>query len=165
MKVVIADTSPLNYLILVDAINILPRLYERVTIPDVVLGELTDRDAPREVARWAATLPEWIDVLPAPFSEEPSLQGLDPGESAAILLAQRQRESVTSDRRRIRANGSGKARDPDYRNARRTPSGISPGIDCAARSPGSSDGHQFPSLKSVGRRTPLRIRGETGQAR
>lgn len=36
MKVVIADASPLNYLILVDAVEILSRLYGRVTIPDVV---------------------------------------------------------------------------------------------------------------------------------
>lgn len=42
MKVVIADTSPLNYLVLVDAVEILPRLYDRITIPDAVLAELTD---------------------------------------------------------------------------------------------------------------------------
>lgn len=50
MKVVIADTSPLNYLILVDAVEIPPRLYGRVTIPDIVLRELTDEGAPEEVA-------------------------------------------------------------------------------------------------------------------
>lgn len=32
MKVVIADTSPLNYLILVNAVEVLPRLYGRVMI-------------------------------------------------------------------------------------------------------------------------------------
>jgi predicted nucleic acid-binding protein len=58
MKVVIADTSPLNYLILAGAIEVLPRLYGRVVIPDVVLAELTNEDAPMEVAEWAAMAPE-----------------------------------------------------------------------------------------------------------
>jgi len=53
MKVVIADTSPINYLILIGAIEILPRMYGRVTIPDVVLRELTDQEAPKEVSTWA----------------------------------------------------------------------------------------------------------------
>jgi predicted nucleic acid-binding protein len=91
MKVVIADTSPLNYLILVGAVEILPHLYDRVTIPDVVLRELTDEDAPEQVAGWARRRPDWIEVQ-ATVSEHSSLQGLDEGESAAILLAQQQAE-------------------------------------------------------------------------
>jgi predicted nucleic acid-binding protein len=31
---VIADTSPLNYLILIDAVELLPPLYERIVLPD-----------------------------------------------------------------------------------------------------------------------------------
>jgi len=33
MTVVISDTSPLNYLVLIDEIDVLPRLYGRVIIP------------------------------------------------------------------------------------------------------------------------------------
>ena len=58
MRVVIADTSPINYLILIDAIEILPRLYGRVIVPLEVLAELTDPDAPAEVARWLHDGPE-----------------------------------------------------------------------------------------------------------
>jgi len=58
MKVVIADTSPLNYLILVDAVHILPRLFGRVMIPDLVLRELTGEGAPKDVAERAAIRPE-----------------------------------------------------------------------------------------------------------
>jgi len=32
MTVVVANTSPLNYLILIDAIDLLPRLYGRIVI-------------------------------------------------------------------------------------------------------------------------------------
>jgi len=41
MKVVVADTSPVNYLVLIDCIDVLRRLYARVVIPDEVLSELT----------------------------------------------------------------------------------------------------------------------------
>jgi predicted nucleic acid-binding protein len=38
MTVVVADTSPLNYLILIEAIDLLPRLYKSIIIPAEVLG-------------------------------------------------------------------------------------------------------------------------------
>jgi hypothetical protein len=46
MKAVIADTSPLNYLILIGEVEVLAQLYGEVLIPDVVLAELTDSEAP-----------------------------------------------------------------------------------------------------------------------
>ena len=49
MTVVIADTSPLNYLILIEAIGLLPRLYKSIVIPAEVLGELIDDGAPGQV--------------------------------------------------------------------------------------------------------------------
>lgn len=62
MTVVIADTSPLNYLILIEAIDLLPRLYRKIIIPAEVLGELIDEGAPRPVSEWAMKLPEWMQV-------------------------------------------------------------------------------------------------------
>jgi predicted nucleic acid-binding protein len=38
---VVADTSPLNYLVLINQINLLPQLYGRVLIPESVLEELS----------------------------------------------------------------------------------------------------------------------------
>jgi len=49
MTVVVADTSPLNYLILVGEIGILSQLYERVVVPEEVYAELRDAGAPRAV--------------------------------------------------------------------------------------------------------------------
>jgi len=37
MTIVIADTSPINYLVLIDEIGILPRLYQRIIIPRMYL--------------------------------------------------------------------------------------------------------------------------------
>ena len=88
MTVVVADTSPLNYLALIELIDVLPRLYGRVVIPHEVLSELTDPDAPSRVLEWARSLPDWIDVRHVPAAEDPALSHLDPGERSAIVVAQ-----------------------------------------------------------------------------
>jgi predicted nucleic acid-binding protein len=36
---IVADTSPINYLVLIDLVGILPRLYTRVLIPHRRIGE------------------------------------------------------------------------------------------------------------------------------
>lgn len=46
---VVSNTSPLNYLILLDEINVLPRLYERVSIPQSVCEELQAAETPEAV--------------------------------------------------------------------------------------------------------------------
>jgi predicted nucleic acid-binding protein len=86
--VVIADTSPLNYLVLIGAIDVLPRLFGRVIIPAEVLGELQHPETPQQVLDWSAHLPDWIEVVPSSTVRIPSdLAGLDAGECAAIALA------------------------------------------------------------------------------
>lgn len=62
--VVVADTSPINYLVLIDRIGILPQLYTRILIPTAVLEELKHPVAPEPVRDWAAHPPSWLDVLP-----------------------------------------------------------------------------------------------------
>ncbi len=52
MTVVVADTSPLNYLVLIGQIDMLRALYGGVVVPPEVLAELTDRAAPHEVLEW-----------------------------------------------------------------------------------------------------------------
>lgn len=46
MKVVVADTSPLNYLVLIGQVDVLRRLYGKVLIPPEVLDELNNSGAP-----------------------------------------------------------------------------------------------------------------------
>jgi predicted nucleic acid-binding protein len=87
MTVVIADSSPLNYLTLIGSVDVLRRLYGSVIVPQQVIAELTDPAAPHEVRRWASNLPDWIDVGVTVVSDTDMLH-LDPGERAAITLAQ-----------------------------------------------------------------------------
>jgi predicted nucleic acid-binding protein len=91
MTVVIADTSPINYLILIGQIDILPLLYTHLVIPWDVYTELTDIGAPLQVRRWAAQLPAWLEVRQSP-DRDASLMDLDAGESAAIALAKLESE-------------------------------------------------------------------------
>jgi predicted nucleic acid-binding protein len=90
MRLVVSDASPLHYLILVDAADILPRLFERVYLPIEVRDELTCQAAPPTVRTWIQHAPRWIEILPTPAvrSNDPALAALDPGERAAILLAE-----------------------------------------------------------------------------
>ena len=84
---VVADTSPLNYLVLVHQINLLPELYSRVLIPESVLDELSAVETPQLVRDWATNLPEWIEVSPAAPIADAGLTRLHVGERDAIWLA------------------------------------------------------------------------------
>jgi len=85
VSLVIADTSPLNYLIQCELVALLEGLFERVVIPPAVLDELRDPGAPVAVRHWALALPSWAEVR-SPADDRP-LDGLDLGESQAIALA------------------------------------------------------------------------------
>jgi predicted nucleic acid-binding protein len=86
--IVVADTSPINYLILIDQISVLETLYRRVLIPHAVHDELLNPHAPASVRAWAKNPPEWLEMLSP--SKPLSLFGakLGPGESEAIALAE-----------------------------------------------------------------------------
>ncbi len=83
--VIVADTSPINYLVLIDHIVILPRLYTRVLIPPAVFDELTHPAAPSLVREWAKRHPIWLEVMSP--KNTVALAQLDLGESQAIALA------------------------------------------------------------------------------
>ena len=85
MTTVISDTSPVNYLCLIGAIDILPRLFDSVIIPPTVLLELQHSKAPAAVSSWLQQWPAWLK-LQAPANLLDGLD-LDAGESEAISLA------------------------------------------------------------------------------
>jgi predicted nucleic acid-binding protein len=91
VTVVIADTSPLRYLICLGLVELLPRLYGRVAIPAQVARELGACGAPAVVAEWISAPPDWLEVRELSPREGadvwPAVQLLDEGERDAILLA------------------------------------------------------------------------------
>ena len=87
MAVVVADTGPPHYLLLVEQIGLLPELFGRVTVPTSVHAELLHPGAPALVRRWAASPSAWLTVAPASAPDDPVFGRLDDGEAAAIALA------------------------------------------------------------------------------
>ena len=85
MRLVVADTGPIHYLVLIGHIDILPRLFERVVLPSLVLAELSHELAPACVKRWAAAAPAWLEVAESPTVTLSA--GIHKGEAAAIALA------------------------------------------------------------------------------
>ena len=85
--IVVADTSPINYLILIDEIDILAKMYGRVVIPHAVREELLRPSAPEAVRNWTSTSPTWLEVRSPVHAPDASLATLDAGERDAIMLA------------------------------------------------------------------------------
>ncbi len=73
---------------LIDAIELLPKLFEKVFTPVAVQAELLDADAPAMVRAWAAQPPPWLAVRPATSAaDDPAWRALDAGEREALALA------------------------------------------------------------------------------
>jgi predicted nucleic acid-binding protein len=89
MRLVVADTGPINYLILIEAIEVLPKLFETIFAPRAVHDELAHVDAPPKVRAWIAHCPTWLEVRPNLDwnTNHATAAALDEGERAAIALA------------------------------------------------------------------------------
>lgn len=83
--IVISDTSPINYLVLIDEIDLLPKLFGEVVVPSAVTKELNHPGAPNKVRRWIGSPPLWLEIRD-PLFIDPTIQ-LDTGETSAISLA------------------------------------------------------------------------------
>lgn len=89
----VADASPPCYLVLIGEIDLLPKLFVQVSVPQAVIAELLHEDAPEPVRTWASNPPTWIAVTKNPPSATAGLERLQAGEQAAMLLA----ESIEAD--------------------------------------------------------------------
>lgn len=92
--IVISDTTPLNYLILIDQANILKQLYDVVVIPQAVLDEMLSTGTPEVVREWILGRPEWINVQAVPLSIDVEMKQIEAGEREAILLAEQLRADL-----------------------------------------------------------------------
>lgn len=83
--IVVSDTSPINYLVLIEFQDLLPTVFGRVLIPEAVHRELEADGTPERVRQFVATAPGWLEVRPAP-DVPAALEHLDSGEREAIAL-------------------------------------------------------------------------------
>jgi predicted nucleic acid-binding protein len=87
MQSIVADTTPLNYLVLIQAADILPELYRTVLIPPAVNAELAHANTPAVVRAWISQPPAWLKVVSLKQPVDSALEHLDAGEREAISLA------------------------------------------------------------------------------
>jgi predicted nucleic acid-binding protein len=86
--IVIADSTPLHYLVLLNHAHILRELYGPIIIPEAVFRELQADRTPVTVRQWIAARPDWLEVRRASVPQDLALTELDPGECEAIALAE-----------------------------------------------------------------------------
>lgn len=88
MLVVVADSGPIHYLLLIRHAEILPALFEKVIIRSEVHDELAHPQAPEAVRRWINAPLPWLETRShagGPAGAE--LDAPDEGERAALMLA------------------------------------------------------------------------------
>ncbi len=87
--IVVADASPLCYLILISCVDVLPKLFGSVSIPQAVREELISADAPVVLQSWIAQPPAWLEIHSVSSEVAEELSNLHTGEREAIMLAER----------------------------------------------------------------------------
>ena len=83
---IVSDTSPLNYLVLIEAVDLLPKIYRRVIVPAAVMAELSRPQSPGPVRALAKNPPTWMEIA-SPQRTHSEIVGLGDGETSAIALA------------------------------------------------------------------------------
>lgn len=86
--IIVSDTSPICYLLLLELIELLPQLYHQVVIPQAVANELSAPHAPLVVQNWIRNPPEWVTIQIINPTFDLILEDLDLGEKEAIILAE-----------------------------------------------------------------------------
>ncbi|MDQ2923980.1 MAG: hypothetical protein M3R43_00200 [Acidobacteriota bacterium] len=87
--IVVCDTTPISYLIQIELIDLIPRLFGTACLPSAVLHELQHPNAPTVVRSWVEALPSWVSIYrPGPI-KSPLLLGLHIGEREALAIAEK----------------------------------------------------------------------------
>lgn len=82
--IVVSDTSPINYLVLIQEIECLLRLFGKIIIPQAVLEELQQTKTPEAVKNWIASHPQWLEIQNVKTIDQTISLGA--GESEAISI-------------------------------------------------------------------------------
>jgi predicted nucleic acid-binding protein len=85
---VIADTSPLHYLVLIGQAAILPLLFGHVLVPAAVAEELQRPRTPAAVRAWIESPPVWLAIRSPRQPPVSTVVRLGAGEREVLSLAQ-----------------------------------------------------------------------------
>jgi predicted nucleic acid-binding protein len=85
--ITVANTTPLRYLIEIEAAHILESLFGQIIIPEKVAEELQRPKTPPSVKAWMQNRPAWLEVRSANTSLFTPQRKIHEGERQAIALA------------------------------------------------------------------------------
>jgi predicted nucleic acid-binding protein len=90
--IVVSDNSVLSCLAEIGELDLLCRLYGKVTVTATIRSEAIHASSPEGLRNLFLSVPDWISVVPdeAPYLEETG--ALDAGEASAITLAWQHRD-------------------------------------------------------------------------
>lgn len=92
--IVVSDTSPICYLLLIGEIELLSQLYGQVLITKIVQEELSHQQSPIIVKNWINNPPQWLIIRSVNIPSDQSLDVLDAGEKSAIILAEQEQANL-----------------------------------------------------------------------
>jgi len=85
--IIISDTTPLHYLILLKKAELLQKLFSIIIIPEAVFTEMQHEGTPETVRKWIAFLPAWVQIKTPSEKHLEKVKELGKGETEAIALA------------------------------------------------------------------------------
>ncbi|MCW5970661.1 MAG: hypothetical protein KIT57_19340 [Blastocatellales bacterium] len=85
--IIVSDTTPINYLVLIGHVDVLESLFGRIVIPKAVFDECRHTGTPEVVRNWISLAPAWLEVKDASPSVVASIKKLGTGENETIALA------------------------------------------------------------------------------
>lgn len=85
--IIVSDTTPLHYLIVIERAELLATLFGAIIIPEAVFAEMSHAQTPIVVQKWIAAPPSWAQVKGASPSIAAQVKNLGRGETEAIALA------------------------------------------------------------------------------
>lgn len=85
--IIISDTTPLHYLILLEQAELLEKLFGKIVIPEAVFDEMQHEGTPEFIRLWIEHLPAWIEIKTPSQNNLERVKELGRGETEAIALA------------------------------------------------------------------------------
>ncbi len=98
MSLVVSDSGPVHYLILCEAIEVVPKLYGELVIPSAVARELTHPHTPPVVRHWIQSPPQWVRIQSPTQTDSASQLGLGEREAIALALELKATQLLIDDR-------------------------------------------------------------------
>jgi predicted nucleic acid-binding protein len=101
---VIVDTSPLHYLVLIEQTAILPLLFGDILVPPAVVEELQRPRTPATVRTWMESPPVWLTICSPREPPVSTAMRLGAGEWEVLSLAQELHADLVKPRQNFRVH-------------------------------------------------------------